>query len=560
MGNEHSRKLINNAYEKRHIHKLSGKSLILQKLSREELKCQQKKLEILETSIIYPNQNEAAEKILNIFKDMHKLMVLALGLTQSGKTGVMCSCIQHFAENDENPVPVNNIFVITGLSSREWVKQTIERMPEILHKNIYHRDNLKKLKEDIKGMKNILILIDEIQIACGLKQTISKEFQNANLLDKDYLLDNDIKIIEFSATPNGNLYDYKKWGTHASKIRVFPGENYTGCIDLLKSRRIEQCFPLSGKYYNDKILTIINIEIEKFKNKRFLIFRTKTGENQEVEINNLRDYFGTEDFEYKTYDMDNLSEEKKVYDEINECYELKTEIDLLLEKEPLKHTFIFLKEKARCAKTFTKKYVGIWYERYTLNFGDDIITQGLLGRSTGYDDNGDSVIFTNIESVKKYKKLWESNFENSEDWVSNSTKTRRGTTISKGTFNAKFTKESSETRIDKPKIEKRNTKDEIIKTFKELGLNQPDRLELGKTLSGPRDNNELIDIEGFYICNTQYDKTDKRRTLSEFLDKEKTGDWRFCGKNNRFRVYPCYSDITDYSTVEWWLIYYELKK
>lgn len=542
MGNEISNEIINKSCEYRHIHKLNGKPLLLLRLAREELKCQQKQLEILGTSIIFPNQIVAAQKILNIFTDKRKFMVLGLGLTQSGKTGVMCSCIQLFANCEENPVPVNNIFIITGLSSREWIKQTRERMPRILHDNIYHRDNLKNLKEAIKGKKNILILIDEVQIACGIKQTISKEFDKANLLDKKYLLENDVKIIEFSATPNGNLYDYKKLGKHATKMRIFPGDNYIGCIDLLKLRRIKQCYPLSGKYYNSEILSIIDSEIQKFKDKRFLIFRTKTGDNQEIEINILKEYFGTEKFIYKCYDMENLSEEINVYNEFNESYESKSEIDVLLSKEPLKHTFIFLKEKARCAKTFTKKHVGIWYERFTNKFGDDIVNQGLLGRATGYDDNGDSIIFTNMDSVRKFKKMWNSNFEQTNDWVSNSTKTKRGITVSKGTFNSLINKDTVNT-----------SESEIItKEFPgENGFEEANNFN---------ESRNILNQFETRICNKKnFYETSIRGNTKVFhyeeIIKEKNFGQGDKGGGKKGRLYPCYKDITNKDSLTWVLCY-----
>ena len=92
------------------------------------------------------------------------------------------------------------------------------------------------------------------------------------------------------------------------------------------------------------------------------------------------------------------------------------------DKEPSKHTVIFLKEMARCSKTFKKKFIGIWYERYVKSFNDDVAVQGLAGRATGYDDNGLSIIYTNVESIKRYIDLWENDFSNEVAWCSNTTR------------------------------------------------------------------------------------------------------------------------------------------
>ena len=58
----------------------------------------------------------------------------------------------------------------------------------------------------------------------------------------------------------------------------------------------------------------------------------------------------------------------------------------------------------------SKEHIGIWYERRAAQMMDDVVVQGLLGRATGYDDNGDSIIFTDINSVDRYIDLFDSNF------------------------------------------------------------------------------------------------------------------------------------------------------
>ena len=43
-------------------------------------------------------------------------------------------------------------------------------------------------------------------------------FDNAGLLDKNKLYKNDIKILEYTATPDGTIYDLMKWKNASSKI------------------------------------------------------------------------------------------------------------------------------------------------------------------------------------------------------------------------------------------------------------------------------------------------------------------------------------------------------
>ena len=62
-----------------------------------------------------------------------------------------------------------------------------------------------------------------------------------------------------------------------------------------------------------------------------------------------------------------------------------------------------------------KTHLGVCYERHTDYIDDIVIIQGLLGICTGYDDNGRTIIFMNIESIIT---LWNSEFDSSVSWNS----------------------------------------------------------------------------------------------------------------------------------------------
>jgi hypothetical protein len=90
----------------------------------------------------------------------------------------------------------------------------------------------------------------------------------------------------------------------------------------------------------------------------------------------------------------------------------------------------------RCAKTLVKKHLGILYDRHNDNPDDTSVIQGLVGRNTGYDDNGISICYTNIKSIEKYEALWISKFEDKRvKWVSKTTRYKKGEIGAKNTFN-----------------------------------------------------------------------------------------------------------------------------
>ena len=52
--------------------------------------------------------------------------------------------------------------------------------------------------------------------------------------------------------------------------------------------------------------------------------------------------------------------------------------------KPSKHTFVFILDRLRCAKTIHKQFIGVLYERATKVVNRDAVIQGLAGRATGY--------------------------------------------------------------------------------------------------------------------------------------------------------------------------------
>jgi len=110
----------------------------------------------------------------------------------------------------------------------------------------------------------------------------------------------------------------------------------------------------------------------------------------------------------------------------------KGQLDELLKIKPEKHTIILIKEMLKCSNTLCKTHLGVVYERCTAkDINDSFIIQGLLGRITNYGSH-DIICYTNLDSIQKYEKLFENNFDeitlNEVQWNSNTTKvTTRGT-------------------------------------------------------------------------------------------------------------------------------------
>lgn len=497
-------------------------------------------------SMIYPNQEECSEEIVKLLDNKKNLNVMCIALTQSGKTGAMCALIKNYKKT--NLIPIENIYIITGLSSREWKEQTKTRMPKLIEERVFHRDNLStKFVDDVKDKKNVLIIIDEIQTAAQENQTIHKTFNEIGFYNKQKLFKDDIKIVEFTATPDGNIYDLIDWGENACKLRMDNGDDYKNIFDLLEEGRVKQYFDIEG--YNketgeiDESLINKNIgkikkDIDKYDKKNqklYHIIRTPCGNGGTIVIDNFKTIFGNDIKIYK-YDRDSVIKD----------------INSILVNKPKDHEFIFIKEKLRCAKTIIKKYLGVVFERYTQNPDDSVIIQGLVGRGTGYDDNKKSIYYTNIPSIKKYKKLWDSNFENnSVRWISKTTTMVKQMLKSKGTYHSPklFNNESegdSNQQQDDKIINEFNTFNKLMVYFK-LKLkpvypksNGPQKLESRK-----------INEYGFYL--TSFGKN--KQVVASYKEIFESRNWYL--KNN-FRCNPCYKDTKNKETLVYCLIHRKL--
>ena len=219
----------------------------IMKLRKQNILNELEVLKIENKTVIYENQELIAYQVVTAFKDRKIVNIMVVSETQSGKTGSMCATIKQYLEDTGNLIPIENIYIITGLSSCEWKEQTKERMPESIQSRVFHRYELPNtFVDEIRNKKNILIIMDEIQVAAKKGQTIYKTFNNSGLLDKSKLYANDIKILEYTATPDGTIYDLMKWGDASSKILAIPGDGYISSYNLLQMERVKQYKDLSG--------------------------------------------------------------------------------------------------------------------------------------------------------------------------------------------------------------------------------------------------------------------------------------------------------------------------
>jgi hypothetical protein len=512
----------------------------IMKLRKQNILNELEILKLTGKSIIFENQEIIASKVVSAFKNRKIINIMIVSKTQSGKTGSMCATIKQYLEDTSNLIPIENIYIITGLSSCEWKEQTKERMPESIQSRVFHRCELPNtFVDEIKDKQNILIIMDEIQVAAKKGQTIYKTFKNAGLLNKSKLYENDIKILEYTATPDGTIYDLMKWNDASSKILADVGDAYISAYFLLQIGRVKQYKELCGydketgkvdEVVFENIQEIKN-DINKYNNYLYHIIRSKNGLEQDLTIQNFKQIFNIDTYNFIKYDRESEIED------INKTLIIK----------PERHTFIFIKEMLRCAKTLKKEFIGILYDRYSKNPDDTTIIQGLVGRDTGYDNNGISLCYTNINSIERYEELWNSNFEDKTiKWNSKTTKYTNGILSGKNTFNDPkdydgFSIESDDIDgIKEPVTKKFKTQEEAKEYYNK---------ELKEKMKGRGPNKIKPNDDGYYEATIK--KITKVWTCNEIKSKVYIGS-----SNNNYWFYPCYEDITNKKTLQWWFIHY----
>lgn len=343
---------------------------------------------------LFQNQKDFGQRIFNNYIDNKSLIhTLAIAPTQSGKTGSMLSIVFHAISHPTHAVPIQHVFIFTPHSSREWLLQTKDRFPAILHNNIFHRNNIKKLLQSIQKKQNVLLILDEVQIAFKLGQTTFNLFNQIGLYNPEYAFNNDIKVVSFTATPNQLPRDFKLWKQYATIQKMDVPKSYISHMTLLDQGRLLQmqdltCFDAIKQSVNhDAYFNIRNILpfVFNMDSPKYHIIRTPRANLHHVTINNFKIVFKQDNLNYL------LISESTIKD-----------FDSFISSPPSLHTFIFIKDKLRCAKTLDKAHIGVLYERFVHKPILESIIQGLAGRLTGYHNNTQSVVFTHLPAIHSH--------------------------------------------------------------------------------------------------------------------------------------------------------------
>lgn len=336
--------------------------------------------------LVYPNQEEAAWKIVELFHE-GKMAVTLLALPQVGKTGVMLEVAYSMAtsNNDSILVKPENIYIISGMNDIDWQKQTKENFPDALNEKVFTRSEFNNI-HTLDSLENALIIIDECHIAAEARQQMAKKLKKAGLDNPETLCEKNVRILQVSATPAHVLFNSERFWDHIhSVVRLGASEKYVGFQKLLDAERIMDT-------HNDNVDNIAEIEQlikQEYMRPKYHVFRLGRKKAEAAAFHSMIERNSGLGWISKPHNC--------------ECRE---DTDLMFDTPPVQHTFLVIKGFWRAGKRLNDKHLGILYEAPSGTPDVNVVAQSLAGRACGNDKqtpgNGSPIIYCHKKSLENY--------------------------------------------------------------------------------------------------------------------------------------------------------------
>ena len=342
---------------------------------------------------IYPEQQEIAELITTAFLTGKRLVTL-IAQPQWGKTGtIIATAINLCLEKEVIP---GHVFTITGMSDKSWELQTRSRMLSVFQDGVFHRGKLHSAKAAISESQNSLLIIDECHYASTANQSIKKLLENCGLLDIGELERRNVYILQTSATPDNVLIDSESWGDYHLSISpdLSKSPSYYSFTNLKKDGRLREMIDLTD---SEKLLELFSV-INNFTDPLYHIIRIprRDKSNRQLQIINL---------------IKKIASEFGINVELHSSTSRIASVDQLLSTAPKNHLIILVIDFWRAAKTLNLQYLGIVHERSVAaatSSNTSTIVQSLAGRCVGHSNNKNlthPIIYTDLEAIDNYINL-----------------------------------------------------------------------------------------------------------------------------------------------------------
>lgn len=342
---------------------------------------------VLDNSKYHAPQIISGSQIYEKFLNNNRYSLLYAYL-QSGKTGTYNYVIKKCLDSQL----VDKVWIVCGMSETKMKDQA--QSDAIMYNNnyidrisVYFRTQFKKILPNIVDIRNTLIIIDESHIDQDEHNEMCKMFLKYGLKldgDNDILNDLNVYILSVSATPYSEISNIVHNNSYTKDIvRLIPGEGYKGIETYYKSKSLKSAFNITTDDGCNRFTKIV-----KGKGCSYNIIRCL---NSYDTIKSIYKICKKNNFNYFEYfeKGDNIINKYKISD-----------LDSILNIQPVLPTIIIVKGLLRAGKTINKKYIGFVWENSKSPHTDTVL-QGLPGRVCGYHNYNIDIYISKKLLVKR---------------------------------------------------------------------------------------------------------------------------------------------------------------
>jgi hypothetical protein len=341
--------------------------------------------------LVYEDQKAKAREICAAFAEGVPLVTL-VAAPQWGKTGTAmyamylqtCGGVGECGAGLGGGTDPEKVFLISGMSDTDWREQTRLRMLPYFRDRVFHRNDMRRMREALRGARDALVILDECQFATTKDQTVERELREAGLLNYEWLREANVKILCISATPVHMLLDATAWGPEGHRtVIAATGPTYLSFAEMLAEGRLRSRAVIQSAA---DVVGVIN-EVWGTERPRYHILRIlRTGSDADRLLDPAA---------FREAGMD-VS--------VHNAVERIADVQAMLSTAPRRHHVLFIKGFWRASKTMDDRYVGVCYES-----GKDAVAtaQGLPGRMVGHGKQSGAlapIVYCDIAAIETYQR------------------------------------------------------------------------------------------------------------------------------------------------------------
>jgi hypothetical protein len=455
-------------------------------------------------------------------------------LTKVGMDGLMIELAKSMTTHpvDDFVIPPDNVLFITGMSNIAWERDFQKKMPGVFRANIHHHGKLQQIRAKLQNIRDAVIIIDEID--CGDKeyQKMHKLLRDSGVLDMKYMDDNNIRFVFVSATIATQLRDLYNWGDRHDCYKMTVPDTYIGHREFMRRGIIQEYYPVKD---DQSALRWGQEDIIDRYGDEYRVHFIRTDEKNKGYIERACHELGITCFNHTSDDRINVEDMTTIF-----------------KQDYGKHVVVMVKGLLRRAELIPnawKERIGAMHERYSKTHNTSVAVQGFPGRMSGYwksaIDAGHKTgpYRTSIAAMNEYLAFYDNPTE----------KNPYTCPPAKSFVHVRNIKNLEAVHAPVATNDQRMTE---IKEFASI----KDAQDYYKTFVKPRlggigpvgSKDYKLGEDGWYRFTLR--KNDRKVwSCEEIRHEKKIG---MGGPNRRFRLYPCYEDVNDQTTLKFLLKYW----